>query len=39
VDLGLLRGALLPERVDPRLGRRALHGVGDLLGRAVQRLP
>ena len=39
LDLGLLLGELLLKVVDPGLGRGAVHGVGDLFGLAVERLP
>ena len=36
--LGLLAGELPLEFVDAGLGRGTVHGVGDLLGLAVERL-
>jgi hypothetical protein len=39
LNLGPLPGELPLEFVDPGLGRGAVHGVGDLFGLAVQRLP
>ena len=39
LDLGPLLGELPLKLVDPGLGRGAVHGVGDLLGLAVERLP
>ena len=37
--LGLAFGELLLEYVDTGLGRGAVHGVSDLLGLAIERLP
>jgi hypothetical protein len=39
LNLGLLPGELLPEFIDAGLGRSAVHGVGDVLRLAVERLP
>jgi hypothetical protein len=39
LDLGLLLGEVALKLVDPGSGRGAVHGVGDLLGLAVERLP
>lgn len=39
LDLGSLLGELALQLVDLGLGRGARHGVGDLLGLAVERLP
>jgi hypothetical protein len=38
-DLGSVVGELVLEFVDAGLGRGTVHGVGDLLGLAVERLP
>ena len=39
LDLGPLLGKLSLKLVESGLGRGAVHGVGDLFGLAVQRLP
>jgi hypothetical protein len=39
LDLGPLLGELSLKVVDAGLGRGTVHGVGDLLGLAVERLP
>ncbi len=39
LDLGLLLGELPLKLVDAGLGRGAVHGLDDLLGLAVERLP
>ena len=39
LDLGLPLGELPLEFVDSGLGRGAVHGLGDLFGLAVERLP
>ncbi len=39
LDLGVLLGKLSLEIVDASPGRGAVHGIGNLLGLAVERLP
>ena len=39
LDLGLPLGELPPKLVDLGLRHAAVHGLGDLLGLAIERLP